>query len=98
MSSLLRPLGSFNNWAILRLGELLFVAGGLLPLVAQRQKLSILLQASVVSLLALLPVYFHPFAFGYVDDQGMVFLSLLYAPFRPLERSCPRRATAGHRL
>jgi len=73
MSPLPRPVGSFTIWAILRLGELLFVAGGLCAVFAQRQRLSILLQASAVGLLFLLPVYFHPFAFGFADDHGLTF-------------------------
>jgi hypothetical protein len=73
MSSLPRPLGSFATWAILRLGELVFATGGLFPLVAHRQKLGILLQASAVGLLVVVAVYFHPFAFGCADDQGIVF-------------------------
>jgi len=73
MSSLPRPLGSFTNWAILRLGELAFVGCGLLVLFVQRGRLSILTQASAVGLLLLLPVYFHPFAFGFADDEGITF-------------------------
>jgi hypothetical protein len=83
MSSLRRPLGSFTNWAILRLGELVFVAGGLFSLVAHRQKLSILIQASAVGLLALLLIYFHPFAFGSADDQGIVFCRYFMLHFVP---------------
>ena len=73
MSSLPRPLGSFTNWVILRLGELLLVGGGLAVIFAQRQRLSVLLQASAVGLLFLLPLYFHPFAFGFADDEGITF-------------------------
>jgi hypothetical protein len=73
MSSLPRPLGSFTNWVILRLGELLLVAGGLVVIFTQRQRLSVLLQASAVGLLFLLPLYFHPFAFGFADDEGITF-------------------------
>jgi hypothetical protein len=73
MSSLPRPLGSFTNWAILRLGELLLVTGGLSVIFAQRQRLGILLQASAVGLLFLLPLYFHPLAFGFADDEGITF-------------------------
>jgi hypothetical protein len=73
MSSLPRPLGSFTSWAILRLGEVVFLACGLLILFAQRGRLSILTQTSAVGLLVLLPVYFHPFAFGFADDEGITF-------------------------
>jgi hypothetical protein len=83
MSSLPRPLGTFTNWAILRLGELVFVAASLYPLLAQRQKLSILFETSAVGLIALLPVYFHPFAFGCADDQGIVFCRYFKLHFVP---------------
>ena len=95
MSSVPRAVGSFTNWAILRLGELLFVAGGLFPLVAQHHKLSILLQASAVGLLVLVPVYFHPFAFGCADKQGIVFcryFKLHFVPWNEVARvECQQR-------
>jgi len=72
MTSLPRLLGSFTSWAVVRLGELVFVIGLVCSLVAHRQKLSVLLLASAVGLLVLVPVYFHPFAFGYADEQGIV--------------------------
>jgi len=78
-----RPLGSFTNWAILRVGELLLVAGVLVYLFVQRQSLSILLQAFVVGLLSLLPLYFHPFAFGFADDQGITFCRYFMLHFVP---------------
>jgi hypothetical protein len=83
MSSVPRAVGSFTNWVILRLGELLFVASGLFPLVAQRHKVSILLLASAVVLLVLVPVYFHPFAFGCADEQGIVFCRYFKLHFVP---------------
>jgi hypothetical protein len=83
MSSLPRPLGSFTNWVILRLGELLLVGGGLYAVFAQRQRLSILLQASAVGLLFLLPLYFHPFAFGFADDEGITFCRYFKLHFVP---------------
>jgi hypothetical protein len=89
MSSLPRPLGSITNWAILRLGEVAFVAGALFPPVAQRQNLNILLRASVVGLLVLLCVYFHPFAFGCADDQGIIFcryFKLYFVPWSDVAR------------
>jgi hypothetical protein len=58
---------------ILRLGELLLVAGGLFVIFAQRERLGVLLQASALGLLFLLPLYFHPFAFGFADDEGITF-------------------------
>jgi hypothetical protein len=97
MSPLPRPLGSFTNWAILRLGELLFVAGGLFAMFAQRQRLSILLQASAVGLLFLLPVYFHPFAFGFADDQGITFcryFKLHFVPWNEVARVQRRQRNA----
>jgi hypothetical protein len=83
MSSLPRLLGSFNKWAILRLGELVFVVGGIFTLVAQPQNLSILLQVPAVSLLGLLLAYFHPFAFGCADDQGIMFCRYFKLHFVP---------------
>jgi hypothetical protein len=83
MNARLRSLGSFNSWAILRLGELAFVAGGLLPLFMQRKQISIALQASTVALLALLTVYFYPFAFGYADDHGIIFCRYFKLHFVP---------------
>jgi hypothetical protein len=83
MSLLPRPLGSFTNWAILRLGELLLVAGGLFAVFAQRQRLSLLLQALAVGLLLLLPLYFHPYAFGFADDEGITFCRYFKLHFVP---------------
>ncbi len=83
MSPLPRPLGSFTNWAIVRLGELLSVACGLFYLFAQRDRLSILLQALALGLLFLLPVYFHPFAFGFADDEGITFCRYFKLHFVP---------------
>jgi hypothetical protein len=83
MSMQVRLLGSFTKWAIIRLGELVFVAGGVFWTVAQQQKLGVLLRASSVALLVLLLVYFHPFAFGCVDDQGIVFCRYFRLHFVP---------------
>jgi hypothetical protein len=83
MSTQPQLLGSFTNWVILRLGELVFVAGSLFCLVAQRQKLSIPLEVSSVGLLPLLLVYFHPFAFGCADDEGIVFCRYFWLHFVP---------------
>jgi hypothetical protein len=93
----MRPLGSFTNWAILRLGELFLVAGGLVALFAQRQRLSILVQASAVGLLFLLPLYFHPFAFGFADDQGITFcryFKLHFVPWNDVARIQRRQRDA----
>jgi hypothetical protein len=97
MSSLPRPLGSFTNWMILRLGELLLVAGGLLAVFAQRQKLSLLWQALAVGLLFLLPLYFHPFAFGFADDEGITFcryFKLHFVPWNEVARVQRRQRNA----
>jgi hypothetical protein len=97
MSLLPRPLGSFTNWAILRLGELFFVAGGLFALFVQRERLSILVQASAVGLLSLLPLYFHPFAFGFADDQGITFcryFKLHFVPWNEVARIQRRQRDA----
>ena len=97
MSPLPQPLGSFTNWAILRLGELLFVVGGLFAVFAQRQRLSPLLQASAVGLLCLLPLYFHPFAFGFADDQGITFcryFKLHFVPWNEVARVQRRQRNA----
>jgi len=83
MSPLPRPLGSFTNWAILRVGELLLVVGGLVVIFVQRQRVSLPWQASTVGLLFLLPVYFHPFAFGFADDQGITFCRYFRLHFVP---------------
>ena len=93
----MRPLGSFTNWAILRLGELLFVAGAFFALFAQRQTLSILVQALAVGVLSLLPVYFHPFAFGFADDQGITFcryFKLHFVPWHEVARVQRRQRNA----
>jgi len=89
MGTQVRLLGSFTNWAIIRLGELVFVAGGVFWPVAQQQKHGILLRASSIGLLALLLVYFHPFAFGCADDQGIVFcryFALHFVPWNEVAR------------
>ncbi len=83
MSALPRPLGSFTNWAILRLGELLSIACGLLFLLARRDNLSIPLKALALGLLFVLPVYFHPFAFGFADDEGITFCRYFKLHFVP---------------
>ncbi len=83
MSLVPRPLGSFTNWAILRLGELLSFVCGLFFLFAQRDKLSTLLQAVGLGLLFVLPVYFHPFAFGFADDEGVTFCRYFKLHFVP---------------
>ena len=93
----MRPLGSFTNWAILRLGELLFVAGGLFALFVQRERLSILVQASAVGVLSLLPLYFHTFAFGFADDQGITFcryFKLHFVPWNEVARVQRRQRDA----
>jgi len=97
MGSLPRPLGSFTNWAILRLGELFLVAGGLFAFFAQLRGFSILWQASAVGLLFLLPVYFHPFAFGFADDQGITFcryFKLHFVPWNEVTRVQRRQRNA----
>jgi len=97
MSSLPRPLGSFTNWAVLRLGELIFVTGGLFAVFAQLQRLGILWQASAAGLLFLLPVYFHPFAFGFADDQGITFcryFKLHFVPWSEVARVQRRQRNA----
>jgi hypothetical protein len=83
MSPLPRPLGSFTNWAILRLGEVLLVVAGLFAIFARLRGLGIPWQASAVGLLFLLPVYFHPFAFGFADDQGITFCRYFKLHFVP---------------
>src|SRR5215470_7879550 len=89
MNSPPRLLGSFTNWTILRLGELVFVVSLPLLLVTQHQKLGILLQASTVGLFVLIPVYFHPFAFGCADDQGIMvcrYFKLHFIPWNEVAR------------
>lgn len=78
-----RPLGSFTNWAILRLGELGLFTFGLLFLFAQRHNLSLMWEASALALLSFLPLYFHPFAFGYADDHGITFCRYFKLHFVP---------------
>lgn len=78
-----RPLGSFNNWLILRLGEVALLSLSLLFLFAKHNSLSLLWQTSALGLLSLLPIYFHPFAFGYADDQGIVFCRYFKLHFVP---------------
>jgi hypothetical protein len=97
MSSLPRPLGSFTNWVILRVGELVFIAGGLVVVFAQRQRLSLVLQASAVGVIFLLPMYFHPFAFGFADDQGITFcryFKLHFVPWNEVARIQRRQRNA----
>ncbi len=83
MSELPRPLGSFTNWAILRLGEITAVACGLFALFGQRDRLSTVTLALVAGLLLLLPLYFHPFAFGFADDEGITFCRYFKLHFVP---------------
>jgi hypothetical protein len=94
MGALPRPLGSFTNWAILRLGELVAVACGFSVLFVHRTKLSPLAEASVVGLLLLVPAYFHPFAFGFADDEGITFcryFKLHFVPWKEVVRVQRRR-------
>jgi hypothetical protein len=89
MSSLPRPLGSFTNWAILRLGELVSVACGFFYVLVQRDRLSILVQALALGLFFALLVYFHPLAFGFADDQGITFcryFKLHFVPWHDITR------------
>ena len=65
------------------MGELALVVGALLRLVVHRQRPSILFQASALGVLALLSIYFHPVAFGYADDQGIVFCRYFRLHFVP---------------
>jgi hypothetical protein len=83
MSSLAQPLGSFTNWVILRLGELILVTGGLFAISAQRHRFSVVLQVLALGLLFVLPAYFHPFAFGFADDQGITFCRYFKLHFVP---------------
>lgn len=83
MSSLPRALGSFTNWAILRLGEVVSLACGFLFLFTQRGRLNIFCQASGLCLLLVLPLYFHPFAFGFADDDGITFCRYFKLHFVP---------------
>jgi hypothetical protein len=97
MGSPPRALGSFTNWAILRLGEIVCVACGVLFLFAERDKLNIPFQASALCLLFALPVYFHPFAFGFADDEGITFcryFKLHFIPWNEVARVQRRRWNA----
>ena len=69
----------------------------LLAVFAQRQRLSLGLQASAVGLIFLLPLYFHPFAFGFADDQGITFcryFKLHFVPWNEVARVQRRQRNA----
>ena len=54
-------------------------------------------QVSVVGLLLLLPLYFHPFAFGFADDEGITFcryFKLHFVPWNAVTRGQRRQWNA----